>query len=95
MCRYNRCVGGCDGCVGRYGGGCIGAMGIGAMGALRGVVGALVGTMVSAWVRSVGAMGALRSGMGPDSDGRCVGAMYECDGWVGRGAMMGADILIV
>ena len=51
------------------------------MGALRGVMGALVGTMVSAWVRSVGAMGTLRCGMGPD--GRCVGAMYECDGRVG------------
>ena len=44
--------------------------------------GCAVGTMmVSAWVRSLGAMGALRCGMGPD--GRCVGAMYECDGRVG------------
>ena len=79
MCRYDGCVGGCiggcvgerDGCIGRYGGGCIGAMGIGAMGALRGVVGALRGTMVSAWVRSVGAMGTLRCGMGPDGMRGC------------------------
>ena len=53
---------------------------VGAMGALTGVMGGLVGTIVSAWVRSAGAMGTLRCGMGPDA--RCVGVMYKGDGWV-------------